>query len=90
MGPLKQFRLSHACMGTVGVCFAVLLIAWPPALSWLTAGCLLCWAASQLRESFRLVDADSPASGDAVRLRHREPAGTVVPRPATMPDVVSQ
>ncbi len=57
MKSLKTFLLSHAGKCTAGVCLADLLIAGPPALSWIVAGYLLYWAVGHLRQAFRLLDA---------------------------------
>jgi hypothetical protein len=46
------FFNSHSGKGVLGVCLAALLLAWPPACSWITAGLLLGWAASHLNSAF--------------------------------------
>ena len=78
METVKKFLFSHAGKGTAGVVVADLLTACPPALSWLTAGCLLCWAIGHFRMAFR-----SLHSG---RLRTGESPVAVVLRAETVHD----
>ena len=73
MRQLKRFLLSHPGKMVAGVCLADLLIAWPPALSWIVAGYLLYWAMGHFRQSFRSLDAEPQISPVAVVLR-AEPA----------------
>jgi hypothetical protein len=50
---LNGFLSTHSGKATVAVALATLLIAWPPAVSWLTAAALIWWAARHLRLAFR-------------------------------------
>jgi hypothetical protein len=65
MKALKRFFKTHAGRGTLGVYLAALLIAWPPALSWMAATRVLWWAARHLRQSFRLAGESQPSTGSA-------------------------
>jgi len=75
---MRAFFTSHAGKGTVGVYLAVLLIVWPPALSWLAAAALLWWAIRHLRLSFAVLEASAraeaaeSASRDLAPVRGRE------------------
>ena len=61
---------SHAAKGALGVSLAALLLAWPPACSWIVAVYLLLWAADQLRLSFREIEhADGIRGGVGVPAR---------------------
>ena len=59
---MKDFMLTSAGKAVFGVFLSALLLAWPPALSWLVAAVSLVFAVQHLRESFRRLDAD--AAGD--------------------------
>jgi hypothetical protein len=86
MKALKRFFKTHAGRGTIGVYLAALLIAWPPALSWMAAACVLWWAARHLRQSFRVADESQPSPG-SVPVR----ADSVPARPAGDPlDLATQ
>ena len=65
---MKAFLNSNAGKGTVGVYLAGLLLAWPPALSWLVAAVMLAFAIRQFRESFRQLDAEQ--TGHVALARH--------------------
>jgi len=64
---MRAFFKTHAGKGTVGVYLAVLLIVWPPALSWLAAAALLWWAIRHLRLSFAVMEAEERAAESASR-----------------------
>ena len=51
-----RYFSTHAGRGVLGVSLAALLLAWPPACSWIVAVYLLLWAADHLRISFREIE----------------------------------
>jgi len=53
---LSGFFNSHAGNGILGSMLGVLLIAWPPACSWIIAVLFLGWAASEFKASFAEVE----------------------------------
>lgn len=50
------FFFCHAGKATMGVSIAALLLAWPPAISWLTAAALLWWSVRHLQAAFRALE----------------------------------
>jgi hypothetical protein len=67
---MKTLLHTHAGKGTVGITLAALLLAWPPALSWMVAAAAIVFAAGQFRRSFERIDAscgirDQPEAFDA-------------------------
>jgi hypothetical protein len=63
---LKAFLRSPAGKATVAVYAAGLLLAWPPALSWLVAAILLAVAVKQFCTAF--TEAEPEADAPAVRI----------------------
>ena len=67
-----RYFSTHAGRGVLGVGLAALLLAWPPACSWVVAVYLLFWAADQLRISFREIE---HAEGFCAAVWASRPAG---------------
>jgi hypothetical protein len=66
---LSCLLASHAGNGILGVVIGALLIAWPPACSWILAVLFLGWAASEFRASLAEVDrAEAEGEGRGVGL----------------------
>jgi hypothetical protein len=64
---MKWFLQTSAGKGTVCVCLVALLLAWPPAGSWLMAVIALILASEHLRDSFRKLDAEEAAARKAAK-----------------------
>lgn len=54
-----NFLLTRWGKGTAGVLLACLLLAWPPAIAYVTAVVLLVYASHQLRLAFHELEADA-------------------------------
>jgi hypothetical protein len=76
---MRSFFRSPAGVGTIAVYAAGLLLAWPPALSWLVAVVMLVFAIGQFRESFRRLDAEETATPKPI---DRSDTATVLALPA--------
>ena len=76
---MRAFFGSHAGKATAAVYAAGLLLAWPPALSWLVAVALLIFAIERFRDSFRLDAAERS------RARRMEQTSTELVRNGRVP-----
>ena len=63
---MRSFFRTHAGKGTAAMYVGALILAYPPALSFLAAGIALAFAIHQFRESFRQVRLAAPQPQEEV------------------------